>query len=538
MWNDLPEKQKREYRRLILSFASLTGMFAQKATDDEFDAAPIINSKYQETAFQRSFGASAEDIGNTSYDASLQCNGEKYLIGIKTFGLSSGDQKVAQFKAKHADWAQLIDMMKKNATGVEDKNQIDSLNRELYLNLARRIGRIRNARIDSSYANIKGFLVENNDVHVHSVYHVLMPSSKSQEPKIYVGETSYDKIDIEKIEIIGCTGKNYPTNFYFTDGKHVYKYTAADSQLHMNFNNKDIVCDEWDVKYAEDAHSIFGKIADMVYPEEAELSVVAESQEFYTTSKKFEEPVETYCWTIWNKNGETELYSGFNSFYGTGSKMGKDQRKQRIQKIKEKYEDRIESETLKEIGDGISSFLLEPASSSSDKALKTRLRAYIMGLAKKTGDEELEADVTKVLYRPMDEMYIPIPDSAQFHKNHPNFFGKEFGRLVPGTSKLALSKEQRRFNLIFDPSGDSLPVYITQDNGKAIESAEKQTYLGEWILRGVFQLEEYEPLTSQKLEELNINGLRFSRYEDSDDIHIEFIWIDEKNPPKGYIART
>lgn len=538
MWSDLPEKQKREYKRLILSFASLTGMFAQKATDDETDAAPIINSKYQETAFQRSFGAVAEDIGNTSYDASLKCNEEKYLIGIKTFGIASGDQKVAQFKAKHAEWAQIVEKMKENATGVEDKEQINDLNRELYLTLARRIGRIRNARIDSSYANIKGFLIENEDVHVHSVYHVLMPSSKSQEPKIYVGETSYDKIDIEKIEILGCTGKNYPTNFYFTDGKHVYKYTAADSQLHMNFNNKDIVCDEWDVKYAEDAHSIFGKIADMVYPEEASLGVAAESNEFYKTSRKYAEPVETYCWTIWNKNGETELYSGFNSFYGTGSKMGKDQRKQRIQKLREKYKDRIMDETLEEIGDGISSFLLEPASSASDKALKTRLRAYIMGLAKESGDKELEEDVTKVLYRPMDEMYIPIPDSAQFHKMHPNFFGKDFGRLVPGTSKLALSKEQRRFNLIFEPSGDSLPVYITQDNGKAIESAEKQTYLGEWILRGVFQLSEYEPLTSEKLQELNINGLRFSRYEDSDDIHMEFIWIDEQNPPKGYIART
>ena len=46
-------------------------------------------------------------------------------------------------------------------------------------------------------------------------------------------------IDIDKLEILGCTGKQYPTNFYFTDGKHVYKYTAADSQLHMNFNNKE-----------------------------------------------------------------------------------------------------------------------------------------------------------------------------------------------------------------------------------------------------------------------------------------------------------
>ena len=66
---------------------------------------------------------------------------------------------------------------------------------------------------------------------------------------------------------------------------------------------------------------------------------------------------------------------------------------------------------------------------------------------------------------------------------------------------------------MFEPSGDSLPVYITQDHGKAIESAEKQSYLGEWILRGVFQLDEYEPLTAQKLKELNINGLKFSKYD-------------------------
>lgn len=538
MWSDLPENQKHEYKRLILSFASLTGMFAQKAIEDDVDATPIINSKYQETAFQRSFGAIAEDIGNTSYDTSLQCNGEKYLVGIKTFGISSGDQKVAQFKAKHGEWAQIVDSIKKNATGLESKEQINSLNHDLYLNLAKRIAKIRNARIDSSYANIKGFSIDTNDAHVHSVYHVLMPSTKSQAPKIYVGETSYDKIDIDKLKIIGCTGKQYPTNFYFTDGKHVYKYTAADSQLHMNFNNKEIVCDEWNVKYADDAYSIFGKIADLVYPEDSILYVAEDGLEYGSSKKSYHEPIETYCWTIWNKNGETELYSGFNSFYGTGSKMGKDQRKKRIQRIVEKYEDTISAEILKEVKEGISSFLLEPTSSSAEKAMKARLRAYTVGLAKKTNDLDFEKEITKVMYRPMDEMYIPIPDSAQFHQNHPDFFGKNFGKLKPGTSKLELDKEQRRFNLVFEPSGDSLPVYITQDNGKAIESAEKQSYLGEWILRGIFQLGEYEPLTSQKLEELNINGLRFSRYEDSDDIHIEFIWIDETNPPKGFIKRT
>ena len=119
MWNDLPSVQKDAYKRLILAFASLTEMFAQKSSEnDNTELVPIINSKFQETAFQKSFKAYAEDIGNTSYDVSLEHNGVKYLVGIKTFGIASGDQKVAQFKAKHDDWAEIIDEIKTNANGV------------------------------------------------------------------------------------------------------------------------------------------------------------------------------------------------------------------------------------------------------------------------------------------------------------------------------------------------------------------------------------------------------------------------------------
>ena len=538
MWEDLPKVQKEEYKRLILAFASLTDMFAQKSNEDDIKAAPIINSKFQETAFQKAFNAYAEDIGNTSYDVSLQHAGEKYLVGIKTFGIASGDQKVAQFKAKHDEWAKRKEEIKTNASGVDEKDEINNLNKELYMTLAKRIAKIRNARIDSSRANIRGFMVEIDDSHVHSVYHVLMPSSKNEEAKIFVGETAYDKIDIENLTIIGCTGKNNPTNFFFSDGKHTYKYTSADSQLHMSFDNRNIVCDEWNVKYADDAHAIFGKIADIVYPKAEELLPEDDITESIDEVSKPElEIEETYCWTIWNKNRETEMYSGFNSFFGIGSKMGKDQRKQRIEKLYTEYEDQVEYNILYEIKQGMTEFLLEPASSVDEKAQKVRLREYLVRLAKQSGTFELKKDIFKLLYRPMDEMYIPIPDSAQFHKDHPNFFGKGYGKTKPGTNKLELPKEARRFNLIFEPSGDVLPAYITQDNGKAIESAEKQTYLGEWILRGVFQLEEYEPLTSARLAELNINGLRFTKYKGSEDIHIEFIWIDEENPPKGFIPR-
>lgn len=97
MWTELPSDQKQEYKRLILAFASLTDLFAQKASVDGSSEerkkddipSPIINSKFQETVFQKAFHASAEDIGNTSYDAAikLERNGhiKNYLVGIKMF---------------------------------------------------------------------------------------------------------------------------------------------------------------------------------------------------------------------------------------------------------------------------------------------------------------------------------------------------------------------------------------------------------------------------------------------------------------------
>ena len=136
-------------------------------------------------------------------------------------------------------------------------------------------------------------------------------------------------------------------------------------------------------------------------------------------------------------------------------------------------------------------------------------------------------------------MYIPIPNSRLFHGNHPDFFAPSAGTFIEGTSKLAKEKPvERGFNLIFEPSGDSIPSYITQDYGKAIESREKQTILGEWILRGVFQLDPYEPLTKKSLDKVGINGIRLFKYKDSQDIHIAFIWIDDDNLPDDYVGNV
>ncbi|WP_435301226.1 hypothetical protein, partial [Dubosiella newyorkensis] len=58
--------------------------------------------------------------------------------------------------------------------------------------------------------------------------------------------------------------------------------------------------------------------------------------------------------------------------------------------------------------------------------------------------------------------------------------------------------------------------------------------LGEWILRKVFQLKEYEVLTHERLDELGINGIRVQKYKGSNSIHLHFIWIDDDHLPDDY----
>lgn len=530
MWEALPIKDKQEYKRLILAFASLTKMFTQKV-EDNINPAPIINSKFQETVFQKAFHAYAEDIGNTSYDVSIRLSNDdgtetKYLIGIKTFGLSSGDQKVAQFKTNHSEWASLIDEIERNAHcegGInKSKEEIDILNHDLYLDLAKKIAMIRNQRIKTSQENLRGFNIDKHD-NVRSVYHVLMPSKKYEPPKIFVGETIYNMIDVDNISIHGCTSNRNPSNFIFDDGNHIYKYTAADSQLLMKFNNLEIIVDEWDVIYAEDAYNIFSDIANNIYGDIDNDKII-----------------ESYSWSLLNNDGEVEMFSAFNNFYGVGSKLAKNNRIPRVDRICKTYknEENLEIDKLKGM---LTTFIMDTPRTDILRKKKAELRNQIICDVFKTENEKLMNDINKLVYRPVNELYIPIPNSKKFHKEHPNFFGNEIGKFevdkVTGkeTSKLELPPEKRKFTLIFEPSGDSVTAYITQDNGKAIQSLEKQSYLGEWILRKIFQLKEYELLTRKKLEEIGINGIRLYKKHDSDDIHLKFIWIDFENIPADYI---
>jgi len=55
----------------------------------------------------------------------------------------------------------------------------------------------------------------------------------------------------------------------------------------------------------------------------------------------------------------------------------------------------------------------------------------------------------------------------------------------------------------------------------------------------IFFLKEREVLTSQRLNELEINSNRLTKFKNGE-IEIEFIWIDTENPPIdaiGWIAK-
>ena len=541
MWETLPEEQKAEYKRMILAFASLTELFAQKAENEEdgADYGPIINSKFQETVFQKTFHASSEDIGNTSYDAAiclkLPENKEiKYLIGIKTFGIGSGDQKIAQFKANHDEWADTINKIESNSKSVENnKEKIDRINGELYKKLAVDIANLRNMRILSSESNLKGFSVKPTDDNVQAVYHVLMPSEKGAEPCIFVGETSYDKINVECIEVLGCTSPKKPTNFKFTDGKHVYKYTPADSQLYMDFQNKNIIVDSWKVVYLDNPYKVFSDIADKIEGKNTE-SKIADAT--VGNVKNLPQIEKSFSWLLTNKNNEVELFSGFNNFYGVSSKIAKEDRPKRIAAFKDKYSHNKNILVIEIISD-LERYLLTDAPSKAEKEQKVELRKEILEKLNKVDDLEFKEESLKILFRTHQEMYIPIPDSKRFHKSNPKFF-VDIGKDLFGESgALTVEEEDRSFDLVFEPSGEKIRAHITQDYGKGLASKDCQAILGKWILQDIFQLKPYEPLTKKRLDEIGLNGLRLYRIKGDNSVHIQFIWIDTDDLPLDFISK-
>ena len=114
-------------------------------------------------------------------------------------------KKIAQFKKDSQDWTELLGDIKFHADISADKETADKKNYQRYEELARKIATLRNQRIESSKAQIKGF--NSDSVNVEAVYHVLMPTPKGENPRIFVGETTYLPVDIDNLVIEGSTTK-------------------------------------------------------------------------------------------------------------------------------------------------------------------------------------------------------------------------------------------------------------------------------------------------------------------------------------------
>ena len=257
-----------------------------------------------------------------------------------------------------------------------------------------------------------------------------------------------------------------------------------------------------------------------------------------TADKKAPDILETVSWVITDKNGNVEENSGFNGFNG-GSKLAKKDRLPRIIKFQNRFKNELSSEEMAFAIYSLEEILLKSWKTKEEKHQMKIIREKLVDFAYSTRNQDLIKSIEKLIYRPVSEVYIPIPESNHFHAERPDFFGKNIGTFKPGTKELALSKENRTFKLKFLPSGDIIDAYINQESGKAIQSIDKQDILGNWILRGVFQLAEREILTAQRLDELEINGIRLSKFKNGE-IGIEFIWIDVDNPPSdaiGWVAK-
>lgn len=518
MWKKLNFEDREKYKTFIINFSSLSEAFAQKENDNNQKIiAPIINSKYQETAFRRAFNATIEDIGNSSFDASIKLeSGEKYIIGIKSFGVGAGYQKIAQFKSdsQKDNWDTIIDRIKqrkKNGISLDDKKD--------YRELAIKIATLRNKRINSSKSQLQGFEMSDD---VNAVYHVLMPSKavdvvrETDEPYIIVGETTYNSIDINNMIIDGPTKKDTLQNFRFHDRYHQYQYNSADSQLLMSFkgekthSNEEIGIDKWSITYVKDALSFFENLNNIVPRYENDHIM------------------ESYTFMI-----EPELRSGFNAWYGA-PKSKLDVNSNKYLNIKKQANIAIKNNDLsKEWLTKFKHVVIDSFHSNDQKLEREKLRDQLINEINKGKYQELFDATTTALWRNYKtpyEVYLPIPNSKKFNIAHPNFFKEGAGRL--SGEKLIVKKEKRSFVLRFMPSMEEMEMFLNQDNGKAIQSLHSQFKFGKWVLKNIFQLKDRELLTNDTLKLIGINAMTFTKYDDGRPMSMEFAYVNDVNKYK------
>ena len=218
IWKKYPKSQREGYVEFLKVYGTLSNLFKQK----QVNLIPYLDSKFQETVYARVFESKNVDTGNTPHDILSILDGNKIGIGLKTWMNSTPSyQKVMQVK-RYKD-----EINKLNKTGNEYK-------------LTYKISSIKNERLLQDYNRLG--LSENNNI-----YHYVT----RDESKFTIQECSYPLIDLDNLENFELNNKS----LLWSDGLKDYKYTFADSQIHMKFDNNredTVIVKEFDVEIIDD----------------------------------------------------------------------------------------------------------------------------------------------------------------------------------------------------------------------------------------------------------------------------------------------
>lgn len=487
IWASYPASARTEYINSIKAMGALSPLFRQKSNDAS-NKTTYISSKFQENAFAQSFHGEVIDRGNEPYDIRIPSAtpGKFDLVGIKTFLFASSSmQKVMQFKsiANAENWSLLI------ASGQLSEVMV-------------RIAQVRNKRLRAFQEDLAGPEKEPTNLFENIIYHYLCPSSTGT---VYVGETHYDAMRIEHLEIIPDNPHRNKGSFQFTDGIHTYRYTRADSTLYMHFDHA------------------------------SKTSPGSQIVDSFTV-EQFADPRRVLISLI-----ERDLTSSLDKL-----------------RNKEPFDS-----TVVGIHPASGDYLTDAPPNGRNPEAKPTVIFPLFRLTKRGGIPAGELDEKSGLNlrmassknkgsntpRPVNEVEIKIPDARKFHSVFPEFFGKRedgvplssIGNIDPSTGTKTVT-EDKGFDLTLLPSGTTMKAYLTGDHNKQINSLHKQTTLGKWLLSGVFQLNEREALTRAKLDELGLDGVRLTRAGNRHvtmefikvlDPDLEYLW-----PPKPDIFRS
>ena len=197
VWQRYPKEERQRYIQFLQIYGALSNLFRQK----KGDLIPYLDSKFQETVFDKIFSNSEnKDIGNTPHDILSVFGDERIGVGLKTWVNSKPSfQKVMQLK--------------------RFQNEINAIKNSE--ELAYKISEIKNRRMKQDYARL-GLSEDSN------VYHYVTRDKGS----FTINECAYPLVDLNNLRDFYLE----KSSISWSDGIKQYKYTFADSQILQKFD--------------------------------------------------------------------------------------------------------------------------------------------------------------------------------------------------------------------------------------------------------------------------------------------------------------